>query len=213
MNLLLAGVGGQGILFVTGLLAHLGLEKGWPVCACETHGMAQRGGSVVSHLRLGRKEAGPLIRKGKADLLLGLNEDEGLRHLAYLKKGGLLLLEKGKGKLWLPAVGGYLAAMGIKAESVPAMCIAQQAGFPLGANLVLLGAACALGWLPFSAPEIEKGLRALSRSALLERNLESLRMGLEFFSIRGAAPPKATPRGRALAAPRDMGQEEPVTSR
>lgn len=179
MNVLLAGVGGQGILFVTGLLAHLGVQKGWPVCGCETHGMAQRGGSVVSHLKLGMKEAGPLIRKGKADLLLGLNEDEGLRHLAYLKKGGFLLLERGKQKLRLPSVAQYLDVMNIKAFSVPAFSMALEIDFLLGANLILVGAASALGWLPFSGSELEKGLKALSKSTLLERNLESLRLGLK----------------------------------
>lgn len=185
MNVLLAGVGGQGILFVTGLLAHLGVERGWPVCACETHGMAQRGGSVVSHLRLGKKGAGPLIPKGKADLLLGLNEDEGLRHLAYLKKGGFLLLERGKDKLRLDGVARYLDFMDIKAVSVPAFSLAQEIGFLLGANLVLVGVASALGWLPFSAVELERGLKALSKSTLLERNLESLRLGLKSNPEKG----------------------------
>ncbi len=189
MNVLLAGVGGQGILFVTGLLAHVAMAKGWAVCACETHGMAQRGGSVVSHLRMGKKEAGPLIRKGKADLLLGLNEDEGLRHLAYLKRGGFLVLEQGKNKLGLPSLARYLNSMDIKAVSVPALSVAGKSGFLLGANLVLVGAACALGWLPFSAPELQRGLQALSRESLLEQNLGSLRLGLKIFRQEAGLKP------------------------
>jgi len=201
VNVLLAGVGGQGILFVTGLLAHLGMERGWPVCACETHGMAQRGGSVVSHLRLGKKEAGPLIPKGRADLLLGLNEDEGLRHLAYLKKGGCLLLERGRDKLRLAGVARYLDFMHIKAVSVPAFSLAQEMNFLLGANLVLVGAASALGWLPFSAGELERGLKALSKSNLLERNLESLRLGLKSNPEQGMVL-RASPATAGLAAPK-----------
>ena len=212
MNVLLAGVGGQGILFVTGLLAHLGMERGWPVCACETHGMAQRGGSVVSHLRLGKKEAGPLIPKGKADLLLGLNEDEGLRHLAYLKRGGYLLLERGRDKLRLDGVARYLDFMDIKAVSVPAFSLAQEINFLLGANLVLVGAACALGWLPFSAGELERGLKALSKSTLLERNLESLRLGLKSNPEKGVVL-GASPAASGLSASKGPKRQRASTYR
>lgn len=179
MNVLMAGVGGQGILFATGLLTHLAARKGWPVMACETHGMAQRGGSVVCHLRLNQRPAGPLIPKGKADLLVGLNEDEGLRHLGYLRKGGYLLLERGKDKLRGMAVSRYLSATSIKGASVPAFSMAMEAGFPLGANLIILGAASAMGWLPFSPGEMEGALAELSRRPMLEQNLRTLRVGFE----------------------------------
>ena len=213
MNVLLAGVGGQGILFVTGLMAHLAVEKGWPVAACETHGMAQRGGSVVSHLRMGKREAGPLIRRGKADLLLGLNEDEGLRHLAYLRRGGSLLLEQGREKLRLAAVGRYIAHMNIQAASVPAMSLAREAGFPLGANLIILGAACALGWLPFSAKELERGLRDLSREAVLDQNLESLRLGLQNKPHVGKSAAHTSESGTRIPARRGLPGDMGLTSR
>jgi indolepyruvate ferredoxin oxidoreductase beta subunit len=203
VNVLLAGVGGQGILFVTGLMAHLAVEKGWPVAACETHGMAQRGGSVVSHLRMGKREAGPLIRRGKADLLLGLNEDEGLRHLAYLRRGGSLLLEQGR----------YIAHMNIQAASVPAMSLAREAGFPLGANLIILGAACALGWLPFSAKELERGLRDLSREAVLDQNLESLRLGLQNKPHVGKSAAHTSESGTRIPARRGLPGDMGLTSR
>lgn len=189
MNVLMAGVGGQGILFVTGILAHLAIKRGWPVVACETHGMAQRGGSVVSHLRLNERLAGPLIRKSRADLLLGLNEDEGLRHLGYLRRGGHLVLERGEGKLRLQAISRYLHALEIQATSVPALSMAMDAGFPLGANLIILGAASAMGFLPFSPNELEKALGELSRKPVLEQNLKSLRLGFEVGAR--AEPPMA----------------------
>jgi len=178
MDILLAGVGGQGILFVTSLLAHAASRRGWPVIASETHGMAQRGGTVVSHLRLGRTHVGPLVPLGKADLLLGLNEDEGLRHLGYLKKGGSLLVEEGCGKLGLPSVKAYIAMMKLKAECIPAARKAREIGYPLGANLILVGKAASLGWLPFSQRELEGALRELSRPNLVEKNITSLLLGL-----------------------------------
>lgn len=179
MNVLMAGVGGQGILFVTGLLAHMAVQRGWPVAACETHGMAQRGGSVISHLKLNQRPAAPLIRQGRADLLLGLNEDEGLRHVGHLRRRGSLLLEKGRGKSSGPAMRRYLKSMEIRVGVVPAVSAALEMGYPLGANLVILGAASAAGWLPFSPEEMERALEKLSKRALLEKNLQSLRLGFE----------------------------------
>ncbi len=186
MDILLAGVGGQGILFITSLLAHAASKRGWPVIASETHGMAQRGGTVVSHLRLGRTSVGPLVPLGKADLLLGLNEDEGLRHLGYLKKGGSLLVEEGSGKLSLPSVKTYIAMMKLRAESIPAGRRAKEISYPLGANLILVGRAASLGWLPFSQRELERALRELSRPNLLEKNITSLLFGLSYFEMRAS---------------------------
>lgn len=187
MNVLMAGVGGQGILFVTRLLADMAVQRGWSVAACETHGMAQRGGSVVSHLKLNQRPAAPLIRQGRADLLLGLNEEEGLRHVGHLRKGGSLLLEKGRGKFTGPAMSRYLRSMEIRVGVVPAVSAALEMGYPLGANLVVLGAASAAGWLPFSPKEMERALGKLSKRALLEKNLQSLRLGME-MGRKGLAP-------------------------
>lgn len=177
MDILVAGVGGQGILFITNLLARAASRRGWPVIASETHGMAQRGGSVVSHLRLGRREVGPLIPLGKADLLLGLDEDEGIRHLGYLRRGGSLMVEEGKGKLELPSLRRYIDMMGIKAGAFPAAKKAKDMGYPLGANLILVGKAAFLGWLPFSKGELEQAVRDLSRPGLVGKNLTSLFLG------------------------------------
>jgi len=189
MDILLAGVGGQGILFVTSLLAHAASKRGWPVIASETHGMAQRGGTVVSHLRLGRCSVGPLVPLGKADLLLGLNEDEGLRHLGYLKEGGFLLVEEGSGKLDLPSVKTYIAMMKLRAEAIPAARKAREIGYPLGANLVLVGKAASLGWLPFSQRELERALRELSRPNLVEKNIRSLLLGWSFCETGASTGP------------------------
>ena len=85
INFVLGGLGGQGILFMTKILANTALTKGYRVMGAETHGMAQRGGSVVSHLRLGDIESS-LVKNGSAHFLLALEENEAYRNLPFLKK-------------------------------------------------------------------------------------------------------------------------------
>nr|NJM02148.1 hypothetical protein [Desulfobacula sp.] len=87
INYVLSGLGGQGILFMTKVFAAAALEKGYNVLGAETHGMAQRGGSVVSHLRVGEARSS-LVRAGAADFLISMDESEAYRYLPYLKKAG-----------------------------------------------------------------------------------------------------------------------------
>lgn len=183
MDILLAGVGGQGILFITRILATSAITRGWPVMASETHGMAQRGGTVLSHVRIGRNGIGPLIPRGKADLLIGLDEDEGLRHLDYLCEGGRLVVNDEKGKTRLKAVTDYLSCAGIQWKGVRAKEIARELNYPLGANLILVGVASGLGWLPFSLGELKQSVSVLSRPSVMERNTESLDAGFRMATL------------------------------
>ena len=96
----ISGVGGQGMLFVTKLLAETALDSGYSVLISETHGMAQRGGNVISHLKIkdrddkGSTLRSPLIRPGRADLLLVLHPDGLLIHGHFLKPGGWLFCNR-----------------------------------------------------------------------------------------------------------------------
>ena len=132
-QILVSGVGGQGVLFVTRLLADAAIGKGVRVLTSETHGMAQRGGVVVSHLKVG-DFASPLIRAGRADGLIALKEENLPAHHRILRPGG-----------W--AVANARAAPGKRfpfpVHAVDADGIAGGAGNPQGANLVLLGFALA----------------------------------------------------------------------
>src|SRR5210317_2071812 len=89
INFVLCGLGGQGILFMTKIIAKTALRKGYNVMGAETHGMAQRGGSVISHLRLGDTRSS-LIKSGSAQFLLSLEENEAYRNLPFLAKNGRL---------------------------------------------------------------------------------------------------------------------------
>jgi indolepyruvate ferredoxin oxidoreductase beta subunit len=185
MRILLSGVGGQGILFITRVLAELALARGWSVMGAETHGMAQRGGSVVSHLKVNQAAASPLIRKGAADLLFGLEENEGLRFLGYLRAGGRLLLNEGSGKFKRDIIQRYLEEREVGVQALPAGRLALEMGYPLGTNLILLGAAEGLNWVPFTKDEIEEVISEISRPDLVKPNLEGFHRGRMEVALTG----------------------------
>lgn len=91
-NIVLSGVGGQGILVASDILAEVAVESGLDVKKSEVHGMAQRGGSVVSQVRFGEKIYSPLIKKGEADFILAFEKLEALRYLDLLKPGGVVIM-------------------------------------------------------------------------------------------------------------------------
>jgi len=93
LNLLIVGVGGQGVITLSGLVVHAAVRAGLDVKQSEIHGMAQRGGSVSSHVRIGRKVHSPVIDEGMADLVVALEKLEALRYLSFLSPGGLLIAD------------------------------------------------------------------------------------------------------------------------
>jgi indolepyruvate ferredoxin oxidoreductase beta subunit len=132
-QVVLSGVGGQGILFLSRLLAEAAIAGGFPVITSETHGMAQRGGVVVSHLKVGGFES-PLVRMGRADLLLVLKEENVALHREFLADGGALIVNAP-----VPTDAGP----GVRVCAVDADALALLAGTPHAVNLILLGFALA----------------------------------------------------------------------
>ena len=90
-NIILCGVGGQGTVLASRLISAAAMDRGWPVMSAETIGMAQRGGSVFSHLRIGEEVHCPMIARGEADLILGFEPGEAVRMLPWLKPGGAVV--------------------------------------------------------------------------------------------------------------------------
>ncbi len=134
-QVLVGGVGGQGVLFVTSLLAAAGIRKGLPVLTSETHGMAQRGGTVVSHLKVGNYSS-PMIRPGQGDVLLALKPESVEHHQALLRPDAWIVVNcAAYGR---PVRGGRLLCL--DADEA-----ARKVGNPKSANLVLLGFALARG--------------------------------------------------------------------
>jgi len=91
-SILCSGVGGQGVILASDIIAQVFLEAGYDVKKSDIHGMAQRGGSVVSHVRFGKKVYSPLTKQGDADILLSLEVLEGLRYLDFMKPGGKIVI-------------------------------------------------------------------------------------------------------------------------
>lgn len=169
-----AGVGGQGVLFVTKVLAAAAQAQGRPLLISEVHGMAQRGGAVVSHLKVGRFQ-GPLVAAGRADLLLALDPGEAVRNLAFLALGAALVVNAPDLGFLSPQAREALAQHQVRAVCADASGLAAAAGAAKGANLVLLGAAAAAQALPWSAGALAKALDAdqpSPRRALNQRLLE-----------------------------------------
>ncbi|MCF8078985.1 MAG: 2-oxoacid:acceptor oxidoreductase family protein [Desulfobacterales bacterium] len=149
-QIVISGVGGQGVLFVTRILAEAAIRHRRPVLTSETHGMAQRGGTVISHLKVG-DFASPLIRPGAADGMLVLKEENIAAHKGFLRPGGWMVVN----------AGGAVDAAGIFCEQLDADDVARKIGQPKAANVILLGFALArldgsnVG-LPCSRRDIEK---------------------------------------------------------
>ncbi|HEX8947527.1 MAG TPA: 2-oxoacid:acceptor oxidoreductase family protein, partial [Dissulfurispiraceae bacterium] len=127
---------GQGVLFITRLLAESAIGKGLPVLASETHGMAQRGGTVLSHLKAGGFSS-PLIRPACADGLILLKEENLVQHRFYLKKGGWIVMNA---KAAAPDLGGAVDA---SIHLVDADTLSEQLGNYQSLNLIVLGFAAA----------------------------------------------------------------------
>ncbi len=171
-QIVISGVGGQGVLFVTRLLAEAAITRDLPVLTSETHGMAQRGGSVVSHLKVGAF-ASPLIRSGYADGLLGLKAESLALHGHYIRAGG-----------WQVVNSGTSAA---GAVHVDADAAAARIDNPRAVNLVVLGFALArvgggdsaAGGLFCNRDDISRVLEArlAERPALLEASRRALDAG------------------------------------
>ncbi len=171
MNIVLCGLGGQGILFMTKMLAQTALGKGIPVMGAETHGMAQRGGSVVSHLRLGEVE-GSLVRAGTADILLALEGNEAYRSLPYLGRGGRMYANASPEVFPGPEVKPYLEKHDMICRCTDAGRVAMEHGSPMSSNLALIGFFSAFDEGPFTFTDLRDTIERISPAKFKETNLK-----------------------------------------
>jgi len=147
-NVMIAGIGGQGSILSSKILALAALKAGLDVKQAEIHGMAQRGGSVITYIRFGKKVFSPIVSVGEADVIIAYEELEALRFLPYLKKGGLMIVNKQQ-TFPMPVLTGAaeypkdpigeMAAKGVKVKVVDGIGIGREKGDPRVANVVLLG--------------------------------------------------------------------------
>jgi len=188
-RLVIAGVGGQGTLLASRLIAQSSIDAGLPVKIGETYGMAQRGGPVMGHIQIGEGAESPQIRPGEADALLGFEIGEAVRRgVTYLKEGGLALVNTRKfppvevisGMMEYPSEDSLLSLLGEVTSDIvkfDATAIAEEAGDAIATNMVILGAIVESGKLPFDKEVVTATLRRSIRATYLEINLKAFRMG------------------------------------
>ena len=161
INMVLCGLGGQGILFMTKVLARTALARGLNVLGAETHGMAQRGGSVVSHLRIGDVNSS-LVNAGECHHLLALEENEACRNLSFLSEGAQLYVNTTSNRFPPNRVRDYLEDRKVQYHTVGAGKIALGLDAPMAANLALIGFMAARAGSPFSLTEIRATIDSVS---------------------------------------------------
>lgn len=183
-NILIVGVGGQGTLLASVLLGNLALEKGYDVKLSEVHGMAQRGGSVVTHVKISEDTVNsPLIEQGDADIIIAFEELEAYRWLPYLKKGGTMYVNTQQ-ILPMPVIMGQaeypdnimetLQKQAGTVKAFDALEIAERCGSVKAVNVVLLGAASRdlpfdeAAWIKVIEENIKPKFVELNKSAFEE---------------------------------------------
>lgn len=167
-NIVLCGVGGQGTILASKLISAAAMAQGLPVKSAETIGMAQRGGSVFSHIRMGEDAVCPMISKGTADIILGFEPGETVRMLPYLRQGGLVVVSKRAVMPVTAALAGsnyngeemvkYLRSVVDRLMVVDTDKACRELGSAKIVNLLLLGAAAASGELGLSVEDIRQAV-------------------------------------------------------
>ena len=183
-SILLCGVGGQGTVLAAKILAAAGMEKGLSVHSAETIGMAQRGGSVVSHVRIGENVHAPLIPLGTADVVISFEPGEAVRNLPYLREGGVMITAKKAVQPVNSSLGGdsyngddmlaYLEKNVPNLTVIDGEDICTKLGSAKVLNIALLGAAVRSEALGFTCDEIENVIRRMVKPQFLEMNLKAL---------------------------------------
>jgi len=193
LRIVIAGVGGQGTLLASRLLAQSAIKAGFHVKVGETYGMAQRGGPVMGQIQIGGEASSPQICPGEADALLGFEEAKAVRRgVSYLKEGGLALVNNRRlppievisGMAEYPDSNRLRALLSEVTDNIvyfDATALAEEAGDPITTNTVMIGALCASGVLPFPEETIIEVLKQTLRPAYYETNLRAFELGKKAF--------------------------------
>lgn len=188
VNIMLSGVGGQGTVLAAKVLAQAAQDKGWQVRTAETIGMAQRGGSVVSHVRMGdqgEEVLAPLLGKRTADMIIAFEPAEGARVLPYLAPGGTMVCAQtalqpvtsalsSKPYEARDVLNALHASLGNAFLAVDDERIINAVGTRKALNTVLLTCAVATGCLPLGIEDLKQAVAACVKPAFVEMNLAAV---------------------------------------
>lgn len=204
LNVIVTGVGGQGNVLVSQFMGRALVRAGYHVTIGETYGASQRGGAVMSHLRISRQaQYGPLIPSGQADVIVGLEPVETLRVLAQYGNPGVTVITNSRpvyplavaiGAARYPTVEeivSTLEQLSASAWMINATDIAMELGAPILANIIMVGALVGAGVVPLRPEEVEQEFQESLSDDRLELNLKAFRRGLAEAKTRLPATPSA----------------------
>ena len=189
-NILITGVGGQGVILMSELLGKAAIADGLTVRGSEILGMAVRGGSVTSIIRVGEDVYGPLIPAGKCDIIIGMEPSEALRNAGFLSKSSLVILNTvpivpftvSLGQSSYPSLEQVLEKLNSitsKIIKLDAAQIAQEAGSLLATNVVLLGALFGTELLPIKIATIKEAIEARFPAKVASVNIKAFDLGYQ----------------------------------
>jgi len=189
-NILITGVGGQGVILMSELLGKAAVADNLKVTGSEILGMAVRGGSVTSVIRIGDDVFGPLIPTGKCHVLVGMEPSEALRNIAYLSKSSLVIINTEvtfpftvfigeSGYPGLDEIVGKLARASANIVQLDANQLAQEAGNRLATNIVMLGALFGTDRLPIKTATIKETIEERFPAKLAPLNIRAFDLGYE----------------------------------
>lgn len=183
-NIMIVGVGGQGALLASKTLGQVLLDAGYDVKVSEVHGMSQRGGSVVTYVRYGKKVYSPIIDKGQADYVVSFELLEAARYTEYLKEGGRIVVNTQQIEP-MPVITGAvkypenlvekMTEAGFKVDAMDCLSLAKEAGSTKSVNIVLMGRLSK--YMGFQEEAWLKALEKLVKPQFLEMNKKAFSLG------------------------------------
>lgn len=196
LDMILTGVGGQGIVFAGHIIMNAALRQGYRVYGFEEHGMARRGGAVASHIRFGDEIYTPLVPVGGGKLLVAFEPSETLRHLHFIDKDGTIILNKravipvsvSTGDHSYPDIEEIIDILGKrfkKVHSFDATLMAKEAGNPIAMNVVMLGAICASKVTALPKEVLIEVIESRSPSYSCDINIAAFEKGYEALKNDG----------------------------
>jgi indolepyruvate ferredoxin oxidoreductase, beta subunit len=183
IQIIISGVGGQGVLLVTRFFSEMALKEGYPLIGSEDHGMSQRGGSVITHLKIGDFHS-PLVQQGNADILLSLEKNEAYKTLHFLKPssndqdGGLCFINASDPNYMEKRIRHYLKEKGIDVYIFEADRIAKEMGSIQSSNIALISFASAHPRFPFSHETLREAIERVTPPKFREASLRVFDRGL-----------------------------------
>lgn len=189
-EIICAGIGGRGVLLASTILIEAAIRSGFKAVASDEYGMSQRGGSVVSLVKVG-DFASPFIGRENGDILLAFEESEFYKALLFLRKGGLALVNTRAAGL-PPSIVTLLEKREITCRLVDADGVARETGMFQSANMALLGSFAAFAIAPFTREVLEETIRSRVPGKFLAKNLEVFGKGYDAAKKEGMAGERRT---------------------